>query len=523
MHRRLSSLLLILCLVLVIALSGCVFRRYSVVVSCTPLIEKIEVGNRERELPYSFSARKGQNIVVKAPLVPGYDFEGWLINNELRQTAEIAVEIEENTTIKAIYSPRLVHEITYGGSGYENGTGLVVENSNEILIGITSSSTDSSLILENKGKSDFWIPFLQYESNNYVVEPQLCYGGSDEESLMDTVRIAGGYVSAGWSDSSDIAYSGSGYPYHGGTDGYVIMMHNDGSLRWQTYIGGSGDDEIRSVNTTIGEKLIITGITGSSDSNFANSGYHGSKDGWVALMSSSGTLITDLIKVFGGSAEDGLLYAMQTKEGGYIVCGYSTSSDGDLNSLSRSTGEDLWVLKLDSQLEIEWQDLFGGQNDERANVIKEVSDGYIAVGFTESAGGDINENKGGKDLWVLKFSSDGDLEWSKTYGGSEDDEGFDVVQTADGGFAICGYTDSSDGDILHENRGMRDVWVIKLGYDGYLEWEATFGGSENDFARRIKETEKRELIVIGTTSSSDRDIKRPIQGPSDAWLLRLGR
>lgn len=522
MHRRLS-LLPILSLVLIIALSGCVFRRYSVVVSCTPLIEKIEVGNRERELPYSFSARKGQNIVVKAPLVPGYDFEGWLINNEMRETAEIVVEIEENTTIKAIYSPRLVHEITYGGSGYESGTGLVVENSNEIVIGVTSSSTDSSLILENKGKSDFWVPFLQYESSSYVAEPQLCNGGSDEESLLGTVRISGGYVSAGWSDSNDIAYSGSGYPYHGGTDGYVIMMHNDGSVRWQTYIGGSGDDRINSVNTTIGEKLIITGTTGSSDSNFADCSYHGSEDGWIALMSSSGTLITDLIKAFGGTAEEGFLYGMQTEEGGYIVCGYSTSSDGDLGTLSRSTGEDLWVLKLDSQLEIEWHDLFGGQNDERANVIKEVSDGYVAVGFTESTGGDVNENKGGKDVWVLKFSSDGDLEWSKTFGGSENDEGFDIVQTADGGFAICGYTDSSDGDIHHENRGMSDIWVIKLGYDGYLEWEATFGGSEYELASEIEEIEKRELIVIGTTASSDRDIKRQIQGPTDAWLLRLGR
>jgi len=76
---------------------------------------------------------------------------------------------------------------------------------------------------------------------------------------------------------------------------------------------------------------------------------------------------------------------------------------------------------------------------------------------------------------------------------------------------------------MHENRGMRDVWIVKLGTDGYLEWEATFGGSKNDTAAKIRETEKRELIVIGTTSSSDRDIKRQIQGPSDAWLLRLGR
>ncbi|HCO70255.1 MAG TPA: hypothetical protein DIT26_06740, partial [Mesotoga infera] len=277
------------------------------------------------------------------------------------------------------------------------------------------------------------------------------------------------------------------------------------------------------VNTTVGEKLVLTGMTTSSDSNFFDSGYHGAKDGWIAVMSSSGTLIADLIKAYGGSEDDELLYGMQTKEGGYIVCGYSKSSDGDLKTLGRSTGEDLWIMKLDPQLNILWQDLLGGQNDERANVVKEVSDGYIAVGFTESTGGDVNENKGGKDLWVLKFSFDGELKWSKTYGGSEDEEGFDIIETADGGYAICGYTESSDGDISHENRGMRDLWIVKLGPDGYLEWESTLGGSKNDTAARVRETEKRELIVIGTTASSDRDIKRQIQGPSDAWLLRLGR
>jgi len=516
-------LVLVMSLIIVFTLSGCIFRRYSVVVSCTPLIERIEVGNRERELPHSFSARNGQVVSVKAPLVPGYDFEGWLVNNELMEAAQIEISIEGNTIIKAIYSPRLVHEITYGGTGVEQGMGLVVESSTEIVIGVTSSSTQSNLILGNNGKSDFWVPSLEYLSSSYVIEPQLCYGGSDEEFLSDAVRITGGYVAVGWTESDDIEYTGSGYPYHGGIDGYVVMMKNDGSLRWQTYIGGSGDDKIHSVNTTIGEKLFLTGMTTSSDSNFSGSGYHGGKDGWVAVMSSSGALIADLIKAFGGTQDDELLYGMQTKDGGYIVCGYSKSSDGDLKTLSRSTGEDLWIIKLDPQLNIIWQKLLGGQNDERANSVKEVSDGYVVAGFTESSGGVIRDQKGGRDLWVLKFSFDGELEWSRTYGGSDDDEGFDIIQTADGGYAVCGYTDSSDGDIMHENRGMRDVWIVKLGTDGYLEWEATFGGSKNDTSAKIRETEKRELIVIGTTSSSDRDIKSQIQGPSDAWLLRLGR
>jgi hypothetical protein len=200
------------------------------------------------------------------------------------------------------------------------------------------------------------------------------------------------------------------------------MLLNDGTIGWQTYIGGSGDDYAHSVNVTVGERLILTGSTGSNDSNFEGTGQHGDIDGWASIMSSYGTLVSNLRKSFGGSGTDELFYGVQTRDGGYLLCGYSKSSDGDLKNIDRSQGEDLWILKVDSELNILWQDLLGGTADERAHVVKEVSDGLIVAGYTASTGRDVNDHKGGKDIWVLKFKDNGELLWSKTYGGTNDEE-----------------------------------------------------------------------------------------------------
>jgi hypothetical protein len=145
MSRRIF--LAIIFVLLLIALSGCIniLKRYQVTVTSTPLLESVTVGKRERELPYRTTAKRGDRILIKAPLVPGYDFAGWLVNNVLNEEANVEIVIEENTAIKAIYIPKLVNEITLGGKGDETGFGLIVESTSSLVAGVTSDSTDSIL------------------------------------------------------------------------------------------------------------------------------------------------------------------------------------------------------------------------------------------------------------------------------------------------------------------------------------------------------------------------------------------
>ena len=119
-------------------------------------------------------------------------------------------------------------------------------------------------------------------------------------------------------------------------------------------------------------------------------------------------------------------------------------------------------LLLAQAPDIQWQKALGGSNYENANSIIETSDsGFLVIGTTASNDGDITENHGSVDVWLLKLDSLGSLEWQKSYGGTAGEEAFQIQETSDNGFIFIGYSTSSDGD-LTANHGGDDVWVVKM-------------------------------------------------------------
>src|SRR5690606_41178923 len=106
--------------------------------------------------------------------------------------------------------------------------------------------------------------------------------------------------------------------------------------------------------------------------------------------------------------------------------------------------------------------------EEARAIVRTQDGGYAIIGSTESQNGDITDkNDESFDYWVLKFNAEDELEWNKTFGGSANDHGYDIVQTSDQGYVILGYSQSSDGDVT-ENIGLSDAWVAKLDSDGNL-------------------------------------------------------
>ena len=119
---------------------------------------------------------------------------------------------------------------------------------------------------------------------------------------------------------------------------------------------------------------------------------------------------------------------------------------------------------------------FGGsKNDVAKSVISTVDGGFAVLGYTQSLDGDITDKATENyDFWMLKFDSEAQLEWNKTYGGSGDDRGSSLIETSDGGYALLGYSDSSDGDVS-SNSGNRDFWLVKINASGVLSWQKSFG------------------------------------------------
>jgi len=139
--------------------------------------------------------------------------------------------------------------------------------------------------------------------------------------------------------------------------------------------------------------------------------------------------------------------------------------------------------------EVEWSQIFGGTSDDEGWSIKQTLDGgYIAAGFTGSFG------NGNYDLWLIKTDSNGNEEWNQTYGGSNNDLGISIEQVSDGGYVVVGYTNS------YGNGGF-DFWLIKLDSNGNKEWDNTYGGDGDEFVNSFKETLDGGYIIIGKSYS----------------------
>ncbi|MGB7394284.1 MAG: hypothetical protein WA913_07825 [Pricia sp.] len=148
--------------------------------------------------------------------------------------------------------------------------------------------------------------------------------------------------------------------------------------------------------------------------------------------------------------------------------------------------------------EVEWIKNFGGSGEDTAQAIITTSDGgYAVFGYSNSTDGDLSDKSTEvNDYWLIKLDAEGNLEWNKTYGGSKDDRGQSLVQTTDGGYAITGYAMSDDGDGSN-NEGFHDNWILKLNPQGGIEWEKSFGFSGHDHSYDLVQTDDGGFYFVG--------------------------
>ncbi len=303
---------------------------------------------------------------------------------------------------------------------------------------------------------------------------------------------------------------------HGVFDFWVVKLTQLGSIQWQKTLGGSNHDWPYSIRQTTDGGYITVGHTASIDGDVSDN--HGGIDAWVVKLDSLGAIQWQ--KTLGGSKNDDATSVELVQDGGYIIAGESNSNDGDV---SENHGySDFWVLKLNSAGDIEWQKSLGGSSNERALAIKCTAEGgYIVVGETLSNNGDVMGNNGDSDLWVVKLDILGDIEWQNALGGVGLDVASDVVETSDG-FVVCGYEGSYNTGDVTGHHGASDYWIVKLSKTGELLWQKAYGGSESDQARSIVQTSDGMFLVAGETKSSNGDVGA-INGIQVIWALKLNQ
>jgi hypothetical protein len=349
-----------------------------------------------------------------------------------------------------------------------------------------------------------------------TIQWQKSLGGSSDDYGFNVQQTAdGGYIVAGMTNSTDGDLSGN----HGDYDYWIVKMSNTGMIQWQKTLGGSAYDVAFSIQQTADGGYIVGGETNSIDGDITIN--HGDYDCWIIKLNATGKIQWQ--KTFGGAFEDVALSVQQTTDGGYILAGYTGSTDGDVTS--NQGGFDYWVIKLDAIGTIQWEKTLGGAAADFAFSVQQTTDGgYMVGGYSNSADGDVSGNHGSYDYWIVKMNVTGAIEWQKTLGGTYFDEAQSIQQTADGGYIVAGNTDSSDGDVSGYH-GSFDYWIVKLNTTGSVQWQKAFGGFNDDKATSIQQTTDGGYIVAGWTYSTDGDVLRNNWGydyvGNDYWIVKL--
>jgi uncharacterized delta-60 repeat protein len=284
----------------------------------------------------------------------------------------------------------------------------------------------------------------------------------------------GGYAVAGYTNSYGA----------GSFDLFLIKFDYTGSLEWAKAVGETGYDCGRSVVRTTDSGYVVTGYTNSFGA--------GNHDLFLVKFSSSGTV--DWAKTVGGTDFDFGHSVDQTTDGGYVVAGY-TNTYGTGNY-------DLFLVKFDFTGSLEWVKTVGGTGiDFGRSVVQTTDSGYAVAGMTTSFGA------GYYDLFFVKLSSTGSVQWARAVGGMDNDEGYSVVQTSDRGYVVAGYTNSFGA-------GYSDLFLVKFNSSGSLDWAKVFGGTIIDQGYSVIQTTDGGYAVTGHTASFG-------AGDNDLFLVKF--
>ncbi|MEP7317509.1 MAG: T9SS type A sorting domain-containing protein [Panacibacter sp.] len=381
----------------------------------------------------------------------------------------------------------------------------------------------SEAVRGNAGYPDFWVIKFNAEGK---IQWDKTIGGKLTDELHALIQTAdGGYMLGGYS-ASNISFEKTENS-RGGSDYWIVKLGRKGDIEWDKTIGGSGADVLHSIKQTTDGGYILGGYSLSDISGEKTESSRGGSDYWVVKLNSNGIKQWD--KTIGGAGNDQLNAIQQTADGGYILGGYSSSNISGEKTENSYGNNDYWMVKLNNNGIKQWDKTIGGAGNDQLNAMQQTADGgFILGGESDSnVSGEKTENsRGSSDYWIVKLDTQGDIEWDKTIGGNSYDVLHALQQTKDGGYISGGQSASdSSGEKTENTIGEwqeSDYWVVKLNSNGGIEWDKTIGGNATDILTDIHEIKKNNYLLVGYSGSPvSGDKTQPTRDLWDFWTVNL--
>ena len=376
----------------------------------------------------------------------------------------------------------------------------------------------------NYGSLDIWL--VKTNSTGTILW-QKSFGGNSNDAGFSLIQTLGGNFLISGSSISGVSGNKTS-PHYGGGDIWLIKINDTGDIIWQNTYGGNIYEFYTRTKEQPNGDLICTGNTNSE----AHSGtridsLQGTYSLWTLHLDSSGNIKNEFC--YGGSLSDFGDNSFRLSSNSYLFTGASNSGS-TLDKTEPSFGEtDFWLVKTDTNGVITKDKTIGGILDDFPRGSFMDSDNNILLtAFTKSpaSGNKTAPSIGNYDLWLVKLDTNLDIIWDKSYGGLLEEK-IDF----EGGFysnhhnmsIICGSTESPQiGDKISESFGGFDYWVIGIDDNGNKVMEISLGGTEDDFANSILETSNHELLIVGQSESSISGNKTiQTKGGHDVWVVKL--
>lgn len=228
------------------------------------------------------------------------------------------------------------------------------------------------------------------------------------------------------------------------------------------------------------------------------------------------------VRTFGGSDIDISRILLQTSDGGFLIIGTSSSNDGNFAGLNNGN-RDIFALKLNSSGNIQWIRTYGGSNNDLAiDALEDNAGNFVITGYSRSNNGNFpGLNRGENDIFLIKIAPSGNLIWARTYGGSDEDYGYAVTEGPSGGYIITGATRSTDFTFSNRRNSSSDIFIMLTDLNGLPAWVQTFGGTNNDVGLDVAVSQNNGIVVTGSFNSANGDFSGAQPGGTSFFIIEL--